>query len=388
MENLFTYNDDLIRVTEYNVLGYLPDPFMKPDGTRITSPEEWPALRAEHMKNAVDLQYGTMPPVPEVFRQEVTCYPAKSRDYRITAGTKDRQVTFMMKVFLPDKFNAAVPVPAVVDGDGCWEYFMQPEFISQFTSRGIAFCLFDRTSLADDVQHVGRRHGPLYEVYPEYGFGAVGAWAWGFSRCVDALEQLDYIDKSMIAFTGHSRGAKTAFLAGMLDTRAAIVNPNETNALGCSCYRVHMKALTEAGNEARSETLKDMWGNFDFWVGEGMEQYTEHEELLPFDAHICKAMVAPRVLLVGEAASDIWTNPIGSWQTSCAAREVYKFLGIEDRMLWYFRRGFHSHTPQDACVLAQVIRHCKYGEPLPDVFYRTPFKQPEKIWNWKIPGEN
>ena len=36
------------------------------------------------------------------------------------------------------------------------------------------------------------------------------------------------------------------------------------------------------------------------------------------------------MLLDGEAASDIWGNPIGSWHTTMAAKEVFKFLGVKD----------------------------------------------------------
>ena len=39
---------------------------------------------------------------------------------------------------------------------------------------------------------------------------------------------------SCVTFTGHSRGGKTAALAGVLDERAAIVNPNETCAGSCA----------------------------------------------------------------------------------------------------------------------------------------------------------
>ena len=40
------------------------------------------------------------------------------------------------------------------------------------------------------MQGEGRRKGQLYDAYPDYTFGAIGAWAWGYSRCVDALEIL------------------------------------------------------------------------------------------------------------------------------------------------------------------------------------------------------
>jgi hypothetical protein len=70
--------------------------------------------------------------------------------------------------------------------------------------------------------------------------------------------------KEYIAFSGHSRGGKTAMLAGVLDERASIVNPNATCAGSASCYRVHVKAEDDDGKVGPSETLDDLIRNFDF----------------------------------------------------------------------------------------------------------------------------
>ena len=77
----------------------------------------------------------------------------------------------------------------------------------------------------------------------------------GMGDLYGVLEKLDYIDKSCIAFTGHSRGGKTAALAGALDERAVIVNPNETNAGSCSCYRIHMAAMVDGVEKEMTKEL-------------------------------------------------------------------------------------------------------------------------------------
>lgn len=381
-DDTFDIREDLIRVTSCEVLGELPDPFLTENGKRVASRAEWETRRREIYKTAVELQYGTQPPKPERFSVELTWDSDTCRSYRITAGTAEKQVSFLMKVILP---RGADNPPVAVDGDLCWLYAFNREFPDAFRNRGIALALFDRTELAHDIRFEGRRQGALYEVYPGYTFGALGAWAWGYSRCVDALEAVGGYDLSALAFTGHSRGAKTAMLAGALDQRAKIVNPNESNAGSCSCYRVHMTALTETGEEGRSERLADLWNAFDYWIGEGMGDYALREQDLPFDCHFLKALIAPRVLLVGEAASDIWTNPIGSWQTTMAAAEVYRWLDCSHRLLWYFRRGGHAHAPADAEMLAEVICHFRSGEPLSDRYFRTPFPRPGLIFSWRAP---
>jgi hypothetical protein len=146
-----------------------------------------------------------------------------------------------------------------------------------------------------------------------------------------------------------------------------------------------MKAIKENGTEFRSETLADINKNFPFWFGPDLGDYKEREAELPFDAHFTKAMVAPRTLLVAEAASDIWTNPIGSWMTTQAVKEVYRLYGKEENLFWYFRHGEHCHKPEDLRMLVSVIRHQRYGEPLDDGFFSTPFEEPELIYYWKCP---
>lgn len=378
------FDENFIKVTEYEVLGKLPNPFLLNDGTYADTPAKWKEHRKDIYKTAVELQYGTIPPKPEYFKVDLLYRggEGRSNSYRITTGTNKKQVSFLMKVILPKKKGKH---PAIVDGDLCFMYSFDKEFISTVTDNNIILVLFDRTELANDVRGEGLRKGALYEVYPEYTFGALGAWAWGYSRCVDALEMLGLADMSCIAFSGHSRGGKTAALAGALDERAVIVNPNATCAGSCGCYRIHMKAITEDGEEKRSETLADLYEKFDFWLNEELGEYADRENELPFDCHYIKALIAPRVLFVSEAASDIWANPIGVWQTNQAAKEVYKLLGAEENLYWYYRTGYHYHDLQDLRMLVSIIKHVYSGEPLCDGFFKTPFKQPDLIFDWRCP---
>ena len=164
-------------------------------------------------------------------------------------------------------------------------------------------------------------------------------------------------------------------LAGILDERAKIVCPNETNAGSCSCYRTHLFGEYN-GKQGRSETLADLYRVFPFWVGEGMQAYTDKENELPFDCHFTKAMIAPRTLFIAEAAGDLWTNPWGSYQTTMAAKEAFKFLGVEDNLLWYFRDGVHHHAVEDLEMTVNIIENRWKGVPLSDKFSRLPFDPP------------
>lgn len=385
---------DMLKLTEYEVLGKLPDPFIFDDGTPVKTKEDWQKRRKEIYKTAVELQYGTMPPKPEVLEVEQIYAGGKggSNIYLITAGTKEKTVTFRMRLHLPtneqsEKYSEEKP-PVIVDGDLCFTYAMDRDFLNAALSEGVQWALFDRTELAHDILKEGRGHGALYEVYPEYTFGALGAWAWGYSRCVDALEIIGLSDMNHVAFTGHSRGGKTAALAGVLDERAFLVNPNETCAGACGCYRVHMKGSYLGEDPKPSETLANLLSNFDYWMGPDLPEYAEREADLPFDAHMLKAMVAPRVLYISEAAGDLWANPVGSWQTTMAAKEVFRFLEAEENLFWSFRPGIHFHHLNDVQMLVNLIRQKTHGAPADDRFAQLPFKAPELIFDWRAPKKS
>ena len=392
-QKLNTVQNDMLNIVQYDVLGKLPDPFLFEDGTRVQTKEDWGRRKKEFYRYVIELQYGTMPPKPEVFSVETLYIGGKGRSniYLITAGTKEKTVSFRMRLHLPTGEKAAVygekRPPVIVDGDLAFCYAMDKEFLNTALDEGIQWALFDRTELAHDVIGEGRRKGALYDVYPDYTFGALGAWAWGYSRCVDALEVLGLSDMSCVAFTGHSRGGKTAALAGALDERAAIVNPNETCAGACGCYRVHMEASYLDGKPNRSETLKDLLHYFDYWMGPDLAPYAEREAELPFDTHMLKAMVAPRMLFVSEAAGDIWSNPIGSWQTTMAAAEVFRFLGVPENLYWYFRPGEHYHHITDVQMLVNLICMKTKGVAADERFFRLPFEKQKLIFDWRAPKD-
>lgn len=377
--------EDLITVTKYDVLGELPDPFLMNDGSRVSSAADWEKRRKEIYKTAVELQYGEMPPEPVFLEVRVTSDAWSTfSTYMIKTGTHKNPIWLSMTVLAPKDFDRQKKYPAVVDGDHCFPYHLDPEYRAAFTDNRILLVLFNRTDLAPDNDYAGRV-GQIYDTYPNSDISSMCAWAWGYSRCVDALEKLGFVDMRYLTFSGHSRGAKAAMLAGACDTRAAIVNPNSTCAGGCGCYRVHMSAITQDGEEKPSETLDRIVKKFPFWFGEKMPEYAFRENELPFDCHFLKALIAPRVFFQTEAGSDIWANPVGAWQTTMAVKEVYRFLGAEDNLFWHYRDGYHYHKVQDVENLVRLILHKKDGTPLPDTFFKTPFKAPELIFRWRCP---
>ncbi len=373
-----------MKITSYEVLGKLPDLFTFEDGRKVQSLDDWNERRKELYKTAVELQYGEIPPEPEFLEITPLCHPntvGRMNIWRITTGTRAHPISFSMYAHVP---KGEAPYPVVIDGDLCYECMQNPEISDKFVERGIMLVKFHRNEIVPDIRNPIRT-GNLYETYSDRQFGALAAWAWGYSRVLDALVTLGLADLSSVTFTGLSRGGKTALLAGVLDERVTIVNPEATCAGGSSCYRIHMKALTEDGRELRSETLKDIINAFPDWFGPGMKAYEDDEASLPFDAHSLKALLAPRVFFDSQAESDIWSGPVNTYQTSIAAREAWKLYGKPENVLWYWRSGGHDQTPEDFDMLINVIEHERSGVPLSDKFMRLPFDPPEPIYDWCAP---
>lgn len=376
------------------VLGMLPNPFVFADGTRVRDSSDWRRRREEILRDTIALEYGGMPPKPEEFRIERTYAEAGAAYYRVFAGPKGNPFSFTFIIYSPSRELYPDKRPVIIDGDGCFMRATSDEIIKSVTDRGIYFVKFNRTDFAPDNYRLERNQG-LYLTYPENtSFSAISAWAWGYHRVIDALElfptidyQYDKPDLDCIVVTGHSRGGKTALLAGVTDERVKIVNPNNSGAHGCGCYRyeTHTPEYGEDSDESgkgRNEKMEDLLEGCPNWMGQGLNAYKGRIAELPHDLHFVKALAAPRYFLETDAFGDIWSNPHGSWQSFMAAREVWKFLGCEDRMMMYFREGGHRQGLEDFKVLCDLILCVYNGEKIPDDYYRGYFPDMKPIYDF------
>lgn len=342
--------------------GKLPD--YPGGGLAAITEESWPEIRQQILDAIIPLCYGGMPPKPEVFKVQ----RLYAQDYRIIAGTAEKQLAFEMTIQKP---AGKGPFPVILTGDGNTRY-LSDELSKMFLDGGYAIARFNRTILAEDTFSSDRSFG-LYPIYPELKFSMLSAWAWGYHRCVDALLTLDYVDPNGICVTGHSRGGKAALLAGATDERIAFTAPSGSGLFGGGCFR-YTQYVAEDEDRCdtvtnHSETLLNMmgcgvpWPAIQFWFGKGMAAYMGDEDKLPFDLHFLKAAVAPRYLLQTDSVEDVWANPRGSYHTYRAAKEVFKALGAEDRIAYTFRYGPHGHKPEDFHALFCFLNAAREGRP-------------------------
>lgn len=377
-------SENVLEIKKCELLSSLPDLMTFNSGVKVNSITDWNDRRKELFETAVNLQYGDVLPNPE-FLEVDTLYNGKNRiSIKITTGKRSKPISFYCKIILPN--NETERAPFIIDGDLCFNSFLEDNFIKTATEKGIAWAIFDRTELCKDAsagvkdnKELTKPIGQVVDAYPEYNVSALMVWAWGYSRVVDAILKLNLVEDNLITFTGVSRGAKTAMLAGVLDERALIVNPVQSCAGSCSCYRVHIEASYNDKIVEKGETLFDIINTFPYWFNKELKKYENDEKNLPFDCHYLKALIAPRTLLIVEGAGDIWSNPPASVYTTLKTQPAYDIYNKNENLLWYVKDGGHCQTSYDIEVLCSVILNKKYGAPLHKDMFRLPFDLPENL---------
>ncbi len=364
------------------ILGKLPDPFLKEDGTRMT-PDEWFANRDELFNKICDIEYGGMPPRPEIVKV-VRLTPLKfegvANVYKIFAGTQERQVSFLIDISVPHTPNGEnAKYPVLLTGDGCYNN-CESDTIAKANAMKIAVARFNRLELANDDKDAGRVGG-LYDVYPEHkSFTAISAWAWGYMTVMDAFAQIPYIDVENVAITGHSRGGKTVMLAAAADTRIKFVCPNNSGCHGANSYRLKETGYGWAG---KTEEIPDMLEAFPHWMGEKLNDYVNRETELPYDMHFFGALTAPRYYLQCEGMQDYWINPKGAWMNFCGVKEAYRYLGCEDNVGAWFRPGGHRHKFPDFAEFLEFMRAKMQGKPTAEHLKINPYPEIEIDTDWE-----
>lgn len=375
----------------------LPDPLVMLDGRRVTSARQWVEKRRPELKELFQhYMYGQLPPKPRALRFEILGVHRDSlgglatlKLIRVHCGPEGAPV-LDLALFLPNDRHVKTPVFLAMNFCGNhaissdaripltrgWLYDsckgctngQATELargsqaadwpLERILRRGFGLATFcttdidsDRKEISDGVYRwlAGETGQP--ELAEAANRGTIAAWAWGFHRCVDYLEQDTRVDSRRIAAVGHSRNGKTALLAAALDERIALAIPHQAGCGGTAPSRGKIGESVERINTA-----------FPHWFNGEFKKFNTQTDRLPFDQNALVALCAPRPVLFSNAEEDQWANPSGQFEVLQAANPVYRLLKagglaattlpasghlIESRLGYYIRPGKHSMTADD-----------------------------------------
>ena len=182
--------------------------------------------------------------------------------------------------------------------------------------------------------------------------GTIGAWAWGMSRILDALEKEPLVDANRAAVIGHSRLGKTALFAGACDQRFKLVISNNSGNGGAKLSRRKF-----------GETMPISYWEQRMWYCGKLAWYIEKEQTLPFDQHMFLALIAPRALCVASATEDLNADPEGEFLATYHAEPIWQLYGQKglgsdkmpdtpqtlgsEKLFYNLRAGKHAVTAKD-----------------------------------------
>jgi hypothetical protein len=373
--------NQLTSASELPSIPSLPDPFRHRSGQRLQSRAEWPRRRAELSALVQHYGYGPYPP-PEA---QVRGALARDRSsLEITIRVAGAQASFRAEVSLP---SGRGPFPAFV--------LINPTALAaeRLLQQGIARIVFDAREIAVDRKREAadqapraERQGLLYDLYgPHIGTGALMAWGWAVHRIIDALQDVPEIDAQRVAVNGFSRFGKAAVLAGAFDERIVLTVPSSSGQAGVGNFR-------SADGLAGVQTIQQIVEEAPQWFGDrfaaGFGRTTPAPaQRLPFDAHSVLALIAPRGLLATEGGEDRWNHPPGPALSRQAARSVYEYLGVADRIgLCHVAGAGHQLVEeQQRTILRFAERFLLDGSPSPPRFDEPYGPAPEALVPWRAP---
>ena len=293
--------------------------------------------------------YGRLPPT---ISQAKVSFAAESPDKVMMDGAALRKLvrctivgpygtnSFRIVAFLPTAAKKPVPAflflsnrPAVSNIDperkvksGFWP-------AEEIVARGYAAVAFYLCDVSPDCLLQARKG--VFACFEDFSaewrrlnlWGTLRAWAWGASRVMDWIETERAIDASKVAVVGHSRGGKTALLAGVTDKRFAYACVNGSGCAGAKLNRANLP---------KSESIASIASNFSYWFCLNYVRQANRDGEIECDQHQLLALMAPRLLAVGAASEDAWAGQEGEFAACRLASGAWEERGLKG----FVEKGF------------------------------------------------
>lgn len=192
----------------------------------------------------------------------------------------------------------------------------------------------------------GRRPYDTTDFYNEFPDWSIhGKDIWDTSRAIDYLQSLEFVDPERIAMIGHSYGGHSTLFTAAFEPRirVAVSNGPVSDFLH---HGMHWAAPKGGGN---SQSLP------------AMRPYVlDHTLPIPVTFYEFTALIAPRPLLVGQAAGE--RRPMEE-ENYAAVSHVYRALGASERVRYHWYAGDHDFPPEARAAAVAWFRRWLLDQP-------------------------
>jgi hypothetical protein len=357
----------------------LPDVLTMKNGAKVTSPDQWPARRAEIQEDFEREVYGRIPAnVPKVTWEVTATTPGTNGGILIVTKTlvghvdnsSDTNITVNIQASITVPANASGPVPIMVEfsgfgmgprrppsaasntngaatnavassgsaqarqgGFGGRGFGGEPAWHLLALTNGWGYGSINPGSIQADNNHLTSGIiGLANQGQPRKpdDWGALRAWQWGVSRLIDYFESHpdSMVDATKVGIEGLSRYGKAAIVTEAFEPRIAVGLIGSSGEGGVKLHR-----------HIYGEAVENLAGGEYYWMAGNFIKYGAFDPLktaadLPVDSHELIALCAPRPCFISygviEHGDAKWVDAHGSFMAGVLAGPVYRLLGKKD----------------------------------------------------------
>lgn len=307
----------------------LPDPFRFLDGTMVSDEASWERRRQEIKSLFEQYVLGTMPPKAAIHRVEVLSETRGedfvSRTVKLYFGPGGLGSVRVGLTIPQGEGKRPVLIGTNLDGPG-----------NVALRRGYISAGFAGNDFMDDS-------AILKDLYPEYSFAKLARRAYLVSIVLDYFETVPEIDMERIAIYGYSRDGKMATIAAAYDSRISALIAGSTGVGGLLPWRL-------SGERGGGESIESTTRMFPDWFIPELRFFSGREDVLPVDANLFLALIAPRAVLIQWGYNDEVSNGWAQEQAYASALEVYRRYSAGQKLGMLAIPGFHGSNDMQACM--------------------------------------
>ena len=355
----------------------LPNPFEFHDGSKVSKYGDWSKRRNEIKADIEKYEIGEKPIPSDVS----ATYSGGTLTVTVKEGGKTATIT--SKFSIP---SGKGPHPIII-GMNSGTGSLSSSIFSGFVQVPFSHDQVAKYSMNGQKDtNVG-----FYKFYGNKNQnGDYSAWSWGVSRLIDGLAIIakDHnLDMSKIAVTGCSYAGKMALFAGAFDERVTLTIAQESGGGGINSWR------TSADFASRGTNIEKIDNTNYSWFMQSLQRQDPYK--LPHDHHELIGMIAPRAFLALGNPGYEWLGDESGYKSVMVATEVWKAMGIEDRIGFDFT-GNHEHcqaaSSQNSSVTAFVDKFLRNKSANTDIHIKPTNGKGFKIDNyadwidWKTPS--